>query len=121
MGYRLLADLTVLLHAAFVVFVVAGVVLVAKWPRLLPLHLLCVVWGAYTEFTGTVCPLTPLENHFRRLAGQSGYTGGFIEHYLIPVIYPAGLTPRFQLALGFLAVGVNVAGYLWLWRRRRAR
>ena len=121
MGYRLLADLTVVAHGVFVLFVVAGVLLVARWPRLLPLHLLCVVWGAYTEFTGTVCPLTPLENHFRRLAGQSGYAGGFIEHYVIPVIYPAGLTPRVQLVLGVLAVAVNVVAYALLWRRRARR
>ncbi|MBS1241549.1 MAG: hypothetical protein H6R40_976 [Gemmatimonadetes bacterium] len=118
MGFRLLADLIVVLHAAFVLFVVAGAVLVAKWPRLMPGHLACVAWGVYTEFTGTVCPLTPLENHLRLLAGQSGYAGGFIEHYLIPVIYPAGLTPTIQVALGALALGVNVAAYAVLWRRR---
>lgn len=119
MGLRLLADLIVVLHATFVLFVVGGALLVAKWPRLLPVHLVCVAWGAYTEFTGTVCPLTPLENHLRRLAGESGYTGGFIEHYVIPVIYPAGLTPGLQLALGVLAVAVNVVAYAVLWRRRR--
>jgi hypothetical protein len=119
MGFRLLADLIVALHAAFILFVVGGVGLVVRWPRLLPVHLVCVAWGAYTEFTGTVCPLTPLENQFRRLAGESGYTGGFIEHYLIPVIYPAGLTPRIQLMLGLLAIGVNLIGYAALWRRRR--
>jgi hypothetical protein len=119
-GLRLLADFIVVLHAAFVLFVVGGALLVAKWPRLLPVHLVCVVWGAWTEFTGTVCPLTPLENHLRRLAGQSGYAGGFIEHYVIPVIYPAGLTPAIQLALGVLAVGVNVVAYAILWRRRHA-
>lgn len=118
MGWRLLADFIVVLHAAFVLFVVGGALLVAKWPRLLPVHLVCVAWGAYTEFTGTVCPLTPLENHFRRMAGESGYAGGFIEHYVIPVIYPAGLTPGIQLALGALAVGVNVAAYAMLWYRR---
>ena len=118
MGWRLLADFIVVLHAAFVLFVVGGALLVAKWPRLLPGHLVCVAWGAYTEFTGTICPLTPLENHFRRLAGESGYAGGFIEHYVIPAIYPAGLTPGIQLALGVLAVGVNVAAYAMLWYRR---
>jgi hypothetical protein len=119
MGWRLLADLIVVLHAAFVLFVVGGALLVAKWPRLLPLHLLCVIWGAYTEFTGTVCPLTPLENHLWRMAGESGYAGGFIEHYVIPVIYPAGLTSGIQLALGVLAVAVNLVAYAVLWRRRR--
>lgn len=119
MGFRLLADLTVALHAAFLLFVVGGVVLVARWPKLLVVHVLCVAWGAYTEFTFTVCPLTPLENHFRRLAGESGYAGGFIEHYVIPVIYPRGLTPGIQLGLGFLAIGINLVGYAVLWRRRR--
>lgn len=117
MTYRLLADLTVALHLAFVLFVVAGVLLVAQWPRLAWLHLPCVAWGAYTEFTATVCPLTPLENHFRRLAGESGYTGGFIEHYLWPIVYPAGLTPALQVWLGVGAVAVNVVGYAVVWRR----
>jgi hypothetical protein len=92
-------------------------VLVARWRRLLPVHLLCAAWGAWSEFTGTICPLTPLENHFRRLAGTSGYQGGFIEHYLIPVIYPAGLTSELQTVLGLAVVMVNGLGYGLLWRR----
>lgn len=119
MGYRALADLTVLVHLAFIVFVVLGVLLVMRWPRLLPVHLACAVWGAYTEFTGTVCPLTPLENRFRHLAGGAGYAGGFIEHYLWPLIYPAGLTSATQLGLGIGVVAINTAGYLLLWRRHR--
>lgn len=122
MGYRALADLTVLMHLGFIGFVVLGVVLVARWPRLLPVHLACAAWGAYTEFTSTVCPLTPLENHFRHLAGEAGYQGGFIAHYLWPLIYPAGLTPSIQVGLGVGVVALNAAGYAFLWRRwRQAR
>lgn len=121
MGWRALADLTVLLHLAFIGFVLAGVLVVARWPRLAAPHLACAAWGAWSEFTGTICPLTPLENRLRRLAGEAGYAGGFIEHYLIPVVYPAGLTPAIQLGLGVAVVVVNVAGYAWLWRRWRAR
>jgi len=121
-GYRALADLTVLVHLGFIGFVVFGVLLVACRRWLLPLHVTCAAWGAYSEFTGTICPLTPLENHFRQLAGQAGYEGGFIEHYLWPLIYPAGLTPSIQVGLGVVVVVVNAAGYALLWRRwRRAR
>lgn len=118
----MLADLTVLVHLGFIVFVVIGVLAVARWPRLLPVHLACAVWGAYTEFTSTVCPLTPLENRFRRLAGEAGYQGGFIEHYIWSLIYPAELTPAIQAGLGIVVVAVNVTGYTLLWRRwRRGR
>lgn len=123
MLYRLLADLTVLVHFAFIVFVVGGALLVVRWPRLVWLHVPCAVWGSWIEFTGRICPLTPLENHFRRLAGASGYEGGFIEHYILPVVYPAGLTPRVQVVLGLLVVAVNLLLYTWIvtrWRRGRA-
>ncbi|HEX9166777.1 MAG TPA: DUF2784 domain-containing protein [Gemmatimonadales bacterium] len=122
MGYRALADLTVLVHLGFIGFVLFGVLLVARRRRLLPLHVTCAAWGAYSEFTGTICPLTPLENRFRQLAGEAGYQGGFIEHYIWPLIYPAGLTPSIQVGLGVVVVVVNAAGYALLWRRwRRAR
>lgn len=118
---RILADAVLVLHLAFIGFAMLGGLAVLRWPRLAWLHLPCVAWGAYTEFTATVCPLTPLENHFRRLAGESGYAGGFIEHYLWPLIYPAGLTPAMQVWLGVAAVAVNVVGYLLLWRLRRKK
>ena len=121
-GHGRRALVTVLVHLAFILFVVLGVLLVMRWRGLLLLHLTCAAWGAYTEFTSTVCPLTPLENHFRRLAGQAGYEGGFIEYYLWSLIYPAGLTPAIQVGLGIGVVLINVVGYTLLWRRhRRAR
>lgn len=119
MRFRLLADLVVLLHGAFILFVVAGAAVVWRWPRLAPLHLGCAAWGAWIELTGGLCPLTPLENHFRRLAGQSGYEGGFIAHYLIPLIYPSGLDARTQVVLGVAVIVINFVAYAILWRRRR--
>lgn len=118
MGYRLLANLTVLVHLGFILFVVAGGFLLLRWPRLWPAHLGCAAWGAYTEFTATVCPLTPLENHFRRLAGEAGYAGGFIEHYIWSLIYPPGLTPSIQLGLGVGVVVINLVAYVLFWFRR---
>ena len=118
MAYRLLADATVALHAAFIVFVVAGGLLVSRNARWALLHLPAVAWVAWLEFTGAICPLTPLENHFRRMAGASGYAGGFVERYLIPVVDPAGLTAQAQQWLGALVVAVNLAVYAWVAARR---
>lgn len=117
MSYWLLANALVLLHLAFILFVVAGGLLLPWKPRLVWLHLTAVAWGAAIEFMGWICPLTPLENHFRRLSGESGYEGGFIEHYLLPLIYPETLTPARQTLLGVLALSINILIYLWLWRR----
>lgn len=119
-AFPLLADLVVALHALFVVFVVAGGLLVLRWPRVAWLHLPAAAWGALIEFFGWVCPLTPLEQWLRRLAGEAGYRGGFIEHYVLPVLYPAGLTRGVQLGLGALVVAVNVAVYWSVLRRGRA-
>ena len=122
MPYHLLADLVVGLHALFVCFVVAGGLLVLRWPWVAAGHLPAAVWGALIELRGGVCPLTPLENSLRASAGQAGYEGGFIEHYLMPVLYPAGLTRGMQLALGALVIAVNVGVYgAVLWRRRAGR
>jgi Protein of Unknown function (DUF2784) len=120
MAYRGLADATVALHFAFILFVVFGGFL--AWRRTLWawLHLPAVAWVAWLEFTGAICPLTPLENALRARAGDAGYAGGFIEHYLVPVIYPAGLTPGIQIMLGCAVVALNVVVYGALWRRRRA-
>ncbi len=118
MSYRLLADLTLILHAGFVAFVILGALLVLRWPRVAWIHVPAVLWGAGIEFLGGICPLTPLENHWRRLAGGDGYAGGFVEHYVVPILYPDGLTRRVQVVLGVLVLMVNVAVYAWvLWRR----
>jgi len=117
--YRLLADAVLLAHAAFVAFVVLGGLLVLRWPRLAWLHLPVVAWGAGIELLGGICPLTPLENHWRVLAGEHGYAGGFVEHYVFALLYPDGLTRPIQVLLGLLVIGLNVAVYAWAWRRSR--
>jgi hypothetical protein len=119
--YGLLADLTVLLHAAFILFAVLGGLLAVRWPRIAWLHLPAVLWAAFIEFSGRICPLTPLENHYRELAGENGYTGGFIEHYILPVIYPAGLTRNIQLGLGLGVLVVNIVAYGIVIRRSMKR
>jgi hypothetical protein len=119
---RLLVDAVVLLHLVFIVFALAGGVLVLFRGYIAWLHLPAVAWAAYAEFTATICPLTPLENSLRKQAGQEGYDGGFVEHYLIPLIYPAALTPRLQMLIGAIVVAVNVAVYAaTLWRRSGRR
>jgi hypothetical protein len=118
MLYRLAADTVVLLHLAFVVFVVVGGFLAWRWRRLAWAHVPCAAWGAAIELMGWVCPLTPLEVSLRRHAGQAGYEGGFIEHYITPIIYPAGLTPTIQIGLGLLLVTLNVLAYAVYFRRR---
>jgi hypothetical protein len=119
MGYRLLADAVLVLHLAFIAFVVAGGALVLARPRVAWLHLPAVAWAAYAEFTATICPLTPLENALRERADQSAYAGGFIEHSLVPLIYPPGLTVRTQFVLGAIVVAINAAVYALAWRRRK--
>ncbi|HSD73687.1 MAG TPA: DUF2784 domain-containing protein [Steroidobacteraceae bacterium] len=117
MIHSLLADLTVLVHGAFVVFVVLGGVLVLWNLRWAWVHLPAAAWGAWVEFAGQMCPLTPLENHLRSLAGEHGYTGGFIEHYLIPLMYPVGLTRDTQFVLGLIVVAINLIAYGFAIRR----
>ena len=120
MIYLVLAHIVLILHFTFILFVILGAVLVLRWKRLAWIHVPCAVWGAWIEFQGSICPLTPLENRFRRLGGEAGYSGGFIEHYLVPLIYPSGLTRRTQIQLGLVVVAINVAVYgLIYWRRRR--
>jgi hypothetical protein len=115
---RIVADLLVVGHLTFVVFVIAGGFLTWRWPRVAWAHIPCAVWGAAVEFTGWICPLTPWEVTLRRQAGQAGYEGGFIEHYIIPLIYPAALTPRIQIALGVVVVAINLIAYSVYFRRR---
>jgi hypothetical protein len=108
---RIAADILVILHFGFIVFVVLGALLCLRWKRVAWLHLPAACWGAAIEFRRGVCPLTPLEQRLRVAAGDAGYSGGFIEHYLIPVIYPSGLDAFFQYTLGALVVTINLAIY----------
>ena len=119
MIYRLLANVVVILHLGFVAFVILGGFLLRRWPRLVYVHVPVVIWGALIEFAGWVCPLTPLENHLRRLGGQAGYSAGFVEHYLIPVLYPHALTRNVQYVLGAVVIAINVVAYVRFSRRRR--
>ncbi len=112
-----LADSVVLLHMCFVVFVVAGGLLALRWRRMAWVHVPCAVWGAWIEFAGWICPLTPLEIWLRRRAGEAVYERGFIEHYVLPLLYPSELTRSTQLVLGIVVVVLNVALYAWVWRR----
>lgn len=119
--YGALADVVVVIHFAFVLFVVLGGLLVLRWPRVAWLHIPAAVWGVLIEFAGWICPLTPLELWLRRQAAEAGYEGGFIEHYITDLVYPEGLTRQAQLLLGLGALMVNVAVYsavLVRWRRR---
>ena len=120
MTFRALADAVLLLHLAFILFVMVGGILVLRRPWLAWLHLPAAIWGALIEFAGWICPLTPLEKKLRLLAGEQTYRGGFIDHYLIPLIYPDGLTREIQWLLGMLVLAVNAAVYLRFWRQRKA-
>lgn len=111
MIYRVLADLVLALHLGFVLFVILGGLLVVRWPLLAWVHIPAVVWGVLIEYMGWICPLTPLENSFRVRGGQAGYSGGFIEHYIQPLLYPNGLTRGTQLVLGSVVLLLNVAAY----------
>jgi hypothetical protein len=114
----MLPDLIVVVHFAFVLFVVLGGLLVLRWPRLAYLHVPAAVWGVLIEFAGWICPLTPLEKTLRGNTGGAGYEGGFIEHYILPVLYPSALTRSIQLILGTLVLVLNLAIYSYLLRRR---
>jgi hypothetical protein len=115
----LLADLVVLVHLAFIVFGLLGGLLTLWKGWLILCHLPAAVWIALIEFQGWICPLTPLENRLRQAAGEDGYSGGFVEHYVVPLIYPEALTREIQLLLGVLAITVNLAVYGYVLYRRR--
>ena len=117
MWYRLLADVVVILHLGFVLFVLFGGLLTLRWPRMVWLHVPAAAWGAAVEYGGWICPLTPLEQWLRLEGGELGYRSDFIEQYVLPVLYPAGLTHNLQLVLGTLVVLINLAIYGWLLRR----
>jgi hypothetical protein len=119
--YTLTADLIVVFHAAFVLFVVFGGLLAWRWRWFAVIHLAAAAWGAIVEFTGWICPLTPLENHFRELAREMTYHDDFINHYVTAFLYPAGLTRPVQIALGCAVLAINVVIYGRLLSRARAR
>jgi hypothetical protein len=121
MFYKLAADAVVFIHLGFVMFVVAGALLVFRWRWIALLHVPAVVWGVLLEFRGWLCPLTPLEQALRVAGGEAGYSGGFVEQYILPILYPAGLDSRLQIALGTFVIVVNVlfyGGLLWRWRSK---
>ena len=118
---RIAADAVVLVHLAFIAFVALGALLAVRWRWIPWLHIPALLWGVLVETTGRLCPLTDLENALRTRAGQSGYPGGFIEHYVLAIIYPEGLTREIQLALALSVITINLAIYAWLYHRRRLR
>jgi hypothetical protein len=120
MFFRGAADLVLVLHLAFVLFVVLGGLLALRWRRVAWVHVPVALYGATIEFLGFVCPLTPLEVWLRRRGGEAGYEGGFIEHYIVAVLYPSGLTREIQLVLGMAVLVLNGIVYLVWWRRRRS-
>ena len=117
--YGLLAAAIVLMHLAFVIFVTLGGLLVWKWHRVAWVHLSAVVWGVWIEWSGAICPLTPLENWFRARSGQQMYEGDFIQHYVLPVLYPSELTRGVQSGLGALALVINAVVYWYVWKQIR--
>lgn len=121
MSYSVLADLVLIVHLAFVVFVVVGAFLVLRWPRLAWLHVPAAIWGVFIEFSGRICPLTPLENSLRTRGGEAGYSGGFIDHYLTSLIYPDGLTRTAQFIIGTVLLVLNLLVYGLLARRALTR
>lgn len=121
MLYRVLAESVLLIHLLFIAFALLGGFLVIRWRPVAFLHLPCLAWAVYIELAGGICPLTPLENRLRRLAGDAGYDGGFIEHYLIPILYPPGLTPTVQLAIAIILLTLNTLAYTLVWRKHRVK
>jgi hypothetical protein len=114
MLYLLFADLVVLIHLAFVVFAVLGALFVIRWRNIVWFHLPAAVWAAWIEFSGKICPLTPLENWLRMRGGGPGYAGDFVGHYLMPILYPSGLTRKVQFILGGVVIGVNLIIYAYV-------
>jgi uncharacterized protein DUF2784 len=118
MAFWILADATVVLHLAFVVFALLGGLLALRWPRVAWVHVPAAAWGAWVEFAGWICPLTPLENWLRRHGGEAGYPSTFVEHYLMPLLYPASLSRELQWGLGGIVLLANAAAYTLVVRRR---
>lgn len=118
MHYRILADMTVLIHLCFIAFSVLGGFLVLRGKWWACVHIPAVLWAALIEFRGWLCPLTPIENWLRRAGGAAGYKAGFVEHYIVPIIYPSLLTQKMQMTLGILLLTVNLFIYAWAWHCR---
>lgn len=119
MWFSIAAELIVILHLGFIIFVVIGALLVLKWRWVIFVHIPAAVWGALIEFHGWGCPLTPLEKSLRAAAGQAGYPEGFIDHYLLPIIYPGSLTRELQITFGLIVIAVNLAIYGWVIVKRK--
>jgi hypothetical protein len=115
--YRILADVVLVIHLGFIIFAVAGAFAVRRWRFLVWVHLPCALWAIAIEWGGWICPLTPLEIFLRHAAGQAGYTGGFIQHYLLPIIYPHDLTRELQMGLGLGVLVINLAAYALVVRK----
>ena len=123
MVYELLADLVVIIHFLFVLFSLLGALLILHWRKMILLHLPAAIWGAWIEFSGRICPLTPLENWLRIRGGGAGYAGDFIGQYVLRLLYPPGLTRNIQIILGTIVLGANIGiyGYLIFLRKRNIR
>ncbi len=121
MVFRFLADAVVIFHLAFVAFALFGGLLVIKWKRLAWIHIPSAAWAVIMEFTGMICPLTPLENYFRNKGGLSGYDTGFVEHYIMPILYPESLDSSLQIVLGILVIVVNAGIYAWVFRQSKQK
>ena len=119
MGWSLLADALAVVHFAFTSFVIFGGFLAWRWRWVLYAHLPALAWGCWVEITAQICPLTPLENYLRWRAGEAGYRGGFLQHYIGSVLYPEGLTRATQWVLAALLVALNLVAYAGVWKRRR--
>ena len=119
MFYNFLADLVVVLHSFFVLFVLLGGFLVLWKPSVAWYHLPAVFWAAWLEFSGWICPLTPLENLLRQKGGVAGYNVGFVEHYIVPILYPTSLTRQMQFTLGMIVICLNIGVYFIVWMRMR--
>jgi len=117
MHYRILADMMVLIHLCFIAFSVLGGLLVLRRHWWAFIHIPAVLWAALIEFRGWLCPLTPIENWLRQAGGAAGYKTGFIEHYIVPIIYPSSLTQKMQITLGLLVLTINLCIYAWVWYR----
>lgn len=121
MGFRILAEAVVVIHFAFIFYAVFGAFLAWFFPKTAWIHLPVFFWAGAVMLAGWICPLTPLEISLREAAGEEGYDTGFIEHYLLPIIYPEALTRRIQVILGSLVLGWNLLLYVLIWFRRRRR